>query len=236
MTTISEYYPLSFDAINISEPDLESWLHARYQRHKCNHTRLNLISTLNGAFKGEDGTSETITGGADREILKHIRRISDVVLVGAKTIREENYRSPSNTRIATITQTGNLKGHRLSQHQAPILVFCSKNNALKITKNLGSVNYELIPLAAEQPDALLRSAIAELHRRSLTQIVCEGGPALAKQMLRYRLIDELCLSITSENSAEAPAQNHLPINPKAQLLGALADTAGINYLRFSNVS
>ena len=231
MIQLSEYHPLSFKSVSIGSDEEKRWLTERYPRHTQPHTRLNLISTLNGSLSGTDGTSETIPAGADRAILKHIRSTSDVVLVGAETIRKEKYRTPSSARLATITNSGNLTGHQLDPNQAGILVFCSTQNKAKVTHELGELKHELIAITAETPEELITGSIHALHTSGLDQIVCEGGATLAKQMLRLQLIDEVCLSIRP--IATQPHEHQIPfnINPDAKLLGALVDTVGISYLR-----
>jgi riboflavin biosynthesis pyrimidine reductase len=39
-------------------------------------------------------------------------------------------------------------------------------------------------------------AVAQLHERGLTRILCEGGPRVNAQLSARGLVDELCLSIS----------------------------------------
>lgn len=236
MTQLSEYQPLSFESIHIGSEEQTLWLNKRYPRHSDNHTRLNLISTLDGSLSGIDGTSDTITAGADRIILKHIRSVSDVVLVGAQTIRQEKYRTPSATRIATITNTGDLTGNQFDPTSAGIIVFCSASKVQEVSRNLAGIKHEIIPIATEDPGELVAGSVQKLREMGLSQIVCEGGPSLANQMLKQHLIDEICLSIRPIAQGANSAGLELNIDRNAKLLGALADTAGISYLRLRPTS
>ncbi|MGV7864272.1 dihydrofolate reductase family protein, partial [Mycobacterium kansasii] len=41
----------------------------------------------------------------------------------------------------------------------------------------------------------LPAALAKLHARGLSRVLCEGGPALLGTLLSAYLVDELCLTI-----------------------------------------
>ena len=51
-----------------------------------------MVMTLDGATVGHDGLSGSISGAADKRVFMETRRLADVVLVGAGTIRAERYR------------------------------------------------------------------------------------------------------------------------------------------------
>ena len=51
-----------------------------------------MVMTLDGATVGPDGLSGSISGAADKRVFMETRRLADVVLVGAGTIRAERYR------------------------------------------------------------------------------------------------------------------------------------------------
>ncbi|MFD4559057.1 dihydrofolate reductase family protein, partial [Streptomyces sp. NPDC058469] len=53
--------------------------------------RANMVSTLDGAGQHE-GRSQPISGPADMRIFGTLRALSDVVVVGAETVRQEGYR------------------------------------------------------------------------------------------------------------------------------------------------
>jgi riboflavin biosynthesis pyrimidine reductase len=42
----------------------------------------------------------------------------------------------------------------------------------------------------------MRQAVAALHQRGLTRVLCEGGPRINAQLSACDLVDELCLSIS----------------------------------------
>ena len=71
-------------------------------------TRLNFIATVSGSAAGTDGTSETLTNPADRRLLGVIRQHSDIVLIGAQSVRSEGFQLPRTARLAVVTSSGSL--------------------------------------------------------------------------------------------------------------------------------
>ena len=53
--------------------------------------RVNFVSTLDGAATGANGRSGSINTEADGVVFHLLRRLSDVVVVGAGTVRTEGY-------------------------------------------------------------------------------------------------------------------------------------------------
>jgi riboflavin biosynthesis pyrimidine reductase len=64
--------------------------------------------SLDGSAAGPDGTSASLTTGRDRAVLGAIRAESDLVLVGAATLRAEPSLVPRRTRLAVLTRSGDL--------------------------------------------------------------------------------------------------------------------------------
>ena len=62
------------------------------------------MTTLDGAIRGGDGVSGSISNDADQRVFRIARRTADVVLVGAGTVRAEDYR-PSKRPLAIVTAT-----------------------------------------------------------------------------------------------------------------------------------
>ncbi len=56
-------------------PDGRSWL------------RCTMLVTLDGAFRGADGTSRSLSCPADQHVFRQARRFAHAVLVGAETLR-----------------------------------------------------------------------------------------------------------------------------------------------------
>ncbi|HET8970455.1 MAG TPA: dihydrofolate reductase family protein, partial [Candidatus Nanopelagicales bacterium] len=53
--------------------------------------RTNMVSTADGAARSVEGSSRGISSDADRRVFGRLRRMADVVLAGAGTVRHEGY-------------------------------------------------------------------------------------------------------------------------------------------------
>ena len=71
-------------------------------------TRVNLVVSLDGSAVGPDGTTRSLTTGADRRVLGAIRAESDLVLVGAATLRAEPELVPRATALAVLSRSGDI--------------------------------------------------------------------------------------------------------------------------------
>ena len=63
-------------------PESEPWL------------RVNFVSTLDGAAQGSDGLSGSINNAADKRVFDALRARADCLVVGAGTLRSEEYDVP----------------------------------------------------------------------------------------------------------------------------------------------
>ncbi|MEQ1735721.1 MAG: dihydrofolate reductase family protein [Rhodoglobus sp.] len=159
--------------------------------------RLNMVADVSGSAVGTDGTSESLTSRSDRKILGVIRELSDVVLVGAASVRAEGYQLPRRSRLAILTATGDLTGHRLSDDGArSVIVLCPPSAVSRVGETLPSA--EVIPVPASGHRPQIADAIASLRAAGPSTIVCEGGPSVAGQLLGAGLIDELCVTTSPQ--------------------------------------
>jgi len=154
------------------------------------HLRLNMISSFDGSAVGDDGTSESLSNRVDRRILGVIRELADAVIVGAASVRAEGYQIPRASRLAVVTATGDLGGHRFERAAEPVLVLGPAGAVAHAAEELGDL-VEPVPLAeGSGPSAIVEA----LHARGLRSLVSEGGPTLARRLLEHGLVDEFCLS------------------------------------------
>lgn len=173
--------------------------------------RANFISTLDGAAAGDDGRSQSINTGADRDVFALLRALSDVVLVGAGTARVEGYRRltirppwqylrqgrPTNPTIAVFSRSGDippgLSDARKDSGEVR-LITCTRagNHAIDLARDtLGEEN--VIVAGGDSVD--LASAVDSLAADGLRRILCEGGPHLMRDLTASGRLDELCLTI-----------------------------------------
>ncbi len=102
---VRRVFPTAGEPIDLDVPDARDLLTALYEPSRPGQVRLNLIGSVSGSATGSDGTSETLTNSADRMILKVIRSLADVVVVGAATVRAEGYFVPRSAALAVVTRT-----------------------------------------------------------------------------------------------------------------------------------
>lgn len=74
-------------------------------------TILNMVQSLDGGVTSED-VSADLGSPADQEIFRTLRSLADVILVGAETVRKENYGPPK--------LTAELQAQRKSRGQQPL--------------------------------------------------------------------------------------------------------------------
>jgi riboflavin biosynthesis pyrimidine reductase len=162
--------------------------------------RVNFVSSIDGAVS-VDGTSGGLGSDADKQVFGVLRELADVVLVGAGTVRAEGYRGArKDTRgrdtpppIAVVTGSADLDpGSRLfTDTRVPPIVLTLGSAPQGKLDRLVAAGADVAVLDTLTPDALL----AELARRGLYRVLCEGGPSLFGALTAADAVDELCLTV-----------------------------------------
>jgi riboflavin biosynthesis pyrimidine reductase len=231
MATLTRLLPGPAESRDVDSPDTRDWLADLYAPVSPALVRLNFVTAINGSAVGHDGTSESLSSRLDRRILGVIRQHADVVLVGARTVRREGYTSPKHARLAVVTRSGDLTGHRLGDTFLRPLVICPETVASRVSLQTRGANVEVVPLRSRALDPA--EILGALRDRGLPGVVCEGGPTLAAEFLDAGLVDELCL--TTSPRLHAPG---LPLVPRlartvaTSLRALLADEEGYLYARW----
>lgn len=194
--------------------------------------RINMIASLNGSAVGGDGTSETLSNRTDRAILKVIRSLADVVVVGAETVRKEGYLGPKDSALAVVTASGDLSGHRLHRAAHPPVILRPDSAAARVEAQLDGIPHRAVTLHSARLDA--REIVRLLRQAGFVNIVCEGGPTLAAAFLAAGAVDELCL--TTAPRLHAPGTPLIPGLDRtvdADLRQLLVDETGMLYARWA---
>jgi riboflavin biosynthesis pyrimidine reductase len=189
------------------EPDLDA-LYA-LPSAGTRHVRANFVASLDGAIE-VDGRSGVLGGRGDKQVFHLLRALTDVVLVGAGTVRAEGYgpaalpperqaaRRAAGQRvvppIAVVTGHGLPDDLRLLTEDGaePPLVLTTAAGARTITATVRR-RAEVLICGDERVDPAL--ALEALADRGLTRVLCEGGPTLVTALMRADLLDELCLTV-----------------------------------------
>ncbi|KKC01086.1 pyrimidine reductase family protein [Mycolicibacter arupensis] len=174
--------------------------------------RANFIGSIDGGATVA-GTSGGLAGPGDRTLFMLLRALADVVVVGAGTVRVENYggarlsvaqrqgrrdRGQSEVpRLAIVTQSGRLdRDMRVftDTETTPLVLTCAA--AAEDTRRRLTGRADVVDCSADDPGrvdaAVLLNALAHRgHYRVLT----EGGPTLMGSFIERELLDELCLTM-----------------------------------------
>jgi riboflavin biosynthesis pyrimidine reductase len=197
--------------------------------------RINLVASVNGSVVGADGTSSGLTSRTDRKILGAIRRLADVVLVGASSVRAEGYLLPRTAPLAVVTGSGDLTGHRIPAdvERGRLIVICPQTAVDRVRASLNGASADIVAVNGVGPVVPADAITAALHGRGHSSIVCEGGPQLAAQLVTAGLADELCITtsptLTGTLLAMLPVSSETPL----RLSQLLVDESDALYARWS---
>ena len=172
-----------------------------------------MVAGLDGcaAVQGRVGALST---APDKALFADMRTLADVVLVGARTVREEGYgpvrlseersRDPRRGR----TDSDPAARHRLpftrprlglarvrrgaASDSRTIVVTCGAAPADRLARAREVADVLVAGEESVEPDELF----TQLAARGLRHVLCEGGPTLLGELVVAGHVDELCLTIS----------------------------------------
>jgi riboflavin biosynthesis pyrimidine reductase len=224
-------------SLDLDRSDARQRVAELYRPPRADWVRVNLIGTLSGSAAGADGTSESITNPVDRVILRAIRGLADVVVVGAQSVRAEAYFAPRHAALAVVTRTGDLSGQATpnSGDHGPLLVLCPQGAAATARATVADPDASILVVPDVDGSLSPEAIIDALRRAGYSSIVAEGGPAIATQLIRGGVVDELCLTTSPQlNGARLPlfGPDEFPAVPLT-LTQLLVDESSVTYARWS---
>ncbi|MFU8840198.1 MAG: dihydrofolate reductase family protein [Nitriliruptoraceae bacterium] len=173
------------------------------------HVALCLVASADGAV-AVDGLSGGLGGPADLRALSQLRAANDVSLVGAGTVRDENYvplTGPPERRadrvakglrpvprLAIVTASGRLDPELdvFSDPAEPPIVLTSRAADADRLAAIGD-RAEVHVVAETRLDAA--TIVTTLAELGLPRVLCEGGPRLNQVLLAGGHLDELFLTL-----------------------------------------
>lgn len=215
------------------------------------HVRLNMVESLDGSV-AVDGRAGPLGGPADRRLFLALRALADVVLVGAGTVRAENYGPVRLAEPLRAFRAG--RGHTPVPPLAVVSAACRLNWAgpLFTAAPEGPRPVVLTVAAAKAEDVAEARRVADvavvgdetvdvgrvlaaLAERGARHVLCEGGPVLNATLLAAGAVDELCVTVApvmvgSGPRLVAPAGVDWPV---AGELTAAFEEDGNLFLRFA---
>lgn len=129
--------------------------------------RVNMVTTVDGAATGASGRSGSINNAADKEVFDLLRSLADVIVVGAETVRVERYR-PTDRPILVVSRRG------------------------EVPETLRGAPPGMVVVESFDDATAFRRSLVD---RGWTNILCEGGPALLRDLLAAGVVDELCTTV-----------------------------------------
>ena len=176
------------------------------------HVRAMMTTTIDGAIAGADRTSGSLHDPDDSFLFSVLRALADVVLVGASTVRAEDYRSVRGREDLLRPSL------RPGGAPRPALAIWSRSGELPDYVDPDQPTYLLTPSAGAK-DAARRSglpaaqvlaadspqeAVEALAARGMRLIQAEGGPSALARLAEAELLDELCFT-TAHRTVGGPS-------------------------------
>jgi riboflavin biosynthesis pyrimidine reductase len=166
----------------------------------------NFVATIDGATV-VDGGSRAINDPDDKTMFAALRSVPDFIVVGAGTVRAENYRP--------VTLDAARRDARVEAglEPTPHLVIVSGSLSLDpAARVFGDPEHRVTILTGSEAPAGKAAALSEvadvvrlrgtdatdvIHYLRMSRVVlCEGGPSLMGQFVSAGLVDEMALTIS----------------------------------------
>jgi riboflavin biosynthesis pyrimidine reductase len=214
--------------------------------------RGNMIASVDGGATA-DGKAGGLAGPGDRSMFGLMRFAADVIVVGAATVRVENYsgaqmplaqRHARQARgqaevppIAVVTRTGNLDPDALfftRTEVRPLILTCA--DSVDDTRlRLGAVA-EVLNASGPRSDSVDGATmLTMLAERRLFRVLAEGGPRWLSQLIADELLDELCLTVAPilvGGAARRIAAGAGEVHTRMRPAHLLSDDQGYLYTRY----
>ena len=171
--------------------------------------RANMVSSADGAATLA-GASAGLSSDTDRRLFALLRTLSDVILVGAATVRTERYK-PARAALEpwrdlregrTPTPPIAVVTRRLDLDPASPLITAAPADARTIVITTAQAPPDIRAALEPHADVIVageegvdfQAAVAALAERGHRRLLAEGGPHLLAELLAAGLLDELCLT------------------------------------------
>ena len=154
--------------------------------------RVNMVSTVDGSATGDSGRSGSINNAADKKVFDTLRRLADVIVVGAGTARTEGY-GPVSTPIVLVSRHAEVPEKlRGAEPGLVLMATCAQADHLEEARALLGDDQVLV-LGSHRVDlAALRTTLVD---RGWSNILCEGGPHLLRDLVAQGVADELTCTL-----------------------------------------
>lgn len=150
--------------------------------------RVNMVSTVDGAATGDDGTSRSINNGVDKMVFDLLRDLADALVVGAGTIRIEGY-AVGRKPLVVVSRSGSVPPTQREAASGKVLMATVATAPyLDEAREILGKDHVLV-LGSHRVD--LARLKDELVLRGFRHLLSEGGPHLLRDLLDQGVADEL---------------------------------------------
>lgn len=197
----------------LDEEGLTSLYRHPLPRDRAVWLRSNFVTSLDGSIQGPDGRSGSINTPSDQQVFALHRAHTDVVLVGAETVRTEGYRAVDLAPwqralrereglspyplLAIITRSLSLSPEiagRDDLEVGPVLVLTTAGKTAAELKPLTDAGIEVVQLPGSG-GVDLSAVVAHLAEIRRPRVLCEGGSRLHRDLVAADLLDEMSLTL-----------------------------------------
>ena len=190
--------------------------------------RVNMVSTVDGSATGESGRSGSINNVADKRVFDTLRRLADVIVVGAGTARAEGY-GPARAPIVLVSRRAEVPEKLRGAAPGRVLMAtCAHAEHLDEAREILGAEH-VLELGSHRVDlAELRTRLVE---RGWPHMLSEGGPHLLRDLVAQGVADELTCTfvprlvagthprITDGPGLDVPLELHTLLEDDGTLLG-----------------
>ena len=168
---------------------------------------INVAMTADGKIDTFKRKGAAISSQRDKERVDQLRAGADAVMVGGRTLLDEDPRltvksedlraervargvGPNPIKVGVVTQA-NLKADSqfLNEGPADIVIFTTRQTSKRYLSLLTARHVDVYVDDAEKVN--LRRALATLHDLGVQRLMVEGGSTLNFELLRLGLVDEM---------------------------------------------
>jgi Pyrimidine reductase, riboflavin biosynthesis len=173
-------------------------------------TRVNFVSSLDGSAT-HDGRSGGLSDAADRRVFNLLRRLCDVIVVGAGTVRIEGYGGmrvddasaawrrqhgfEAQPLFAVVSARLDLDPGSRVFRDAPVRPIVLTGSAAPTEQRAALAEVATV-IECGRDQVNPPEMIEALAGRGLRRIHCEGGPHLFGALVADGSVDELCLTLS----------------------------------------
>ena len=214
--------------------------------------RANVVASVDGAST-VGGLSGPLGGPADKRVFDLLRRLSDVIVVGAGTLRQEGYVAmrldPEASRwrldhgltaqphFAIVSARLELDPSSEVFTDAPVrpIILTAQSAGHGSRRELEQVA-DIIDCGEERAEGVL--LVEALRARGLPQLHVEGGPHLLGTLIADDVLDELCLTaspVLEGGFAPRVASAGVDPIPQAMSLDHVLVSGSVLFTKYSRI-